>query len=143
MRVIIDTNILISAAVADGKPEKVINFIISHADYDWIVSQEILDEYREVLQRKKLKLHDTKKAEWLTLIENSTKLIEVNVNVNVNVDFTRDPKDAKFIGLARVTEADFLITGDRDFEEMIELEQTVIILVSLFYDLFIGEGEYE
>jgi hypothetical protein len=36
-----------------------------------------------------------------------------------------------------------LITGDRDFEEMIELEQTVIILVSLFYDLFTGEGEYE
>ncbi len=119
--------------------EKVINFIISHADYDWIVSQEILDEYREVLQRKKLKLRDTKKAEWLTLIKNSTKLIEVNVNV----DFTRDPKDAKFIGLARVTEADFLITGDRDFEEMIELKQTVIISVSLFYDLFIGEGEYE
>ncbi|MCA2694202.1 MULTISPECIES: putative toxin-antitoxin system toxin component, PIN family [unclassified Microcystis] len=139
MRVIIDTNILISAAVADGKPEKVINFIISHADYDWIVSQEILDEYREVLQRKKLKLRDTKKAEWLTLIENSTKLIEVNVNV----DFTRDPKDAKVIALARVSEADFLITGDRDFEEMIELEQTVIISVSLFYDLFIGEGEYE
>ncbi|CCI33677.1 putative toxin-antitoxin system toxin component, PIN family [Microcystis sp. T1-4] len=139
MRVIFDTNILISAAVADGKPEKVINFIISHADYDWIVSQEILDEYREVLQRKKLKLRDTKKAEWLTLIENSTKLIEVNVNV----DFTRDPKDAKFIALARVSEADFLITGDRDFEEMIELEQTVIISVSLFYDLFIGEGEYE
>ena len=141
MRVIIDTNILISAAVADGKPEKVINFIISHADYDWIVSQEILDEYREVLQRKKLKLRDTKKAEWLTLIENSTKLIEVNVNVNV--DFTRDPKDAKVIALARVSEADFLITGDRDFEEMIELEQTVIISVSLFYDLFTGEGEYE
>lgn len=116
-----------------------INFIISHADYDWIVSQEILDEYREVLQRKKLKLRDTKKAEWLTLIENSTKLIEVNVNV----DFTMDPKDAKFIALARVSEADFLITGDRDFEEMIELEQTVIILVSLFYDLFTGEGEYE
>lgn len=139
MRVIIDTNILIFVAVADGKPEKVINFIISHADYDWIVSQEILDEYREVLQRKKLKLPDTKKAEWLTLIENSTKLIEVNVNV----DFTRDPKDAKFIALARVSEADFLITGDRDFEEMIELEQTVIISVSLFYDLFIGEGEYE
>jgi len=139
MRVIIDTNILISAAVPDGKPEKVINFIISHADYDWIVSQEILDEYREVLQRKKLKLRDTKKAEWLTLIENSTKLIEVNVNV----DFTRDPKDAKVIALARVSEADFLITGDRDFEEMIELEQTVIISVSLFYDLFIGEGEYE
>lgn len=137
MRVIIDTNILVSAAVADGKPETVINFIISHTDYDWIVSEEILEEYKEVLQRKKLKLSETKKAEWLTLIENSTQLIEVNVTV----DFTRDSKDAKFIALARVSKADFLLTGDRDFEEMIELEKTVIISVSLFYDLFIGEGK--
>ncbi|WP_017303591.1 putative toxin-antitoxin system toxin component, PIN family [Spirulina subsalsa] len=132
MRVIIDTNILISAAVADGKPEKVINFIISHSDYDWLISAEILAEYNEVLQRKKLKLSDTKKSEWLDLVKNSTQLMEVNLTV----DFTRDPKDAKFIALARVTGADFLITGDRDFEEMIELEKTVIISVSLFYDLF-------
>ncbi|NEO52089.1 MAG: PIN domain-containing protein [Okeania sp. SIO3B5] len=51
MRVIIDTNILVSAAVADGKPETAINFIISSSNYEWIVSEEILAEYREVLNR--------------------------------------------------------------------------------------------
>ena len=34
MRVVIDTNILISAAVADAKLETVINFIISNDDYN-------------------------------------------------------------------------------------------------------------
>lgn len=39
MRIIIDTNILVSAvAVAHGKPEKAINFIISNFDYKWILS---------------------------------------------------------------------------------------------------------
>lgn len=41
MRIIIDTNILVSAAaaaVAHGKPEKAINFIISNFDYEWILS---------------------------------------------------------------------------------------------------------
>ena len=133
MRVIIDTNILVSAAVADGKPETVINFIISN--YDWIVSEEILEEYNEVLHRRKLKLSDTKRIQWLNLIRDSTKLIEVNLEV----DFQRDPKDAKFIALAMVSEADFLITGDKDFSEMRELPKTVIVLVSLFYDLFINE----
>ncbi|WP_293132558.1 PIN domain-containing protein [Okeania sp. SIO3I5] len=45
MRVIIDTNILVSAAVADGKPETAINFITSNSNYEWIVSEEILAEY--------------------------------------------------------------------------------------------------
>jgi putative PIN family toxin of toxin-antitoxin system len=139
MKVIVDTNILVSAVLKGRKPREILQFISEHSDIDWIVSQEILAEYREVLNRRKLKLTDEVKQEWLDKIETIPKVIEVNVTV----DFARDAKDAKFIGLARVTEADFLITGDRDFEEMIELEQTVIISVSLFYDLFIGEGEYE
>ena len=137
MRVIIDTNILVSAVLKGRKPRNIIQLISDHSDIDWIVSQEVLAEYKEVLNRRKLKLTDEVRQEWLEKIETIPKLI----NVNVTVDFTRDPKDSKFIALARVSEADFLITGDRDFEEMIELEKTVIISVSLFYDLFIGESE--
>ena len=77
MRIIIDTNILVSAAavaVAHGKPEKAINFIISNFDYEWILSQEILAEYNEVLSRRKLKLSDRKRTEWLNLIRDSTRL---------------------------------------------------------------------
>lgn len=139
MKVIVDTNILVSAVLKGRKPREIVQFISDHSDIDWIVSQEILAEYREVLNRRKLKLTDEVRREWLDKIETIPKVIEVNVTV----DFARDAKDAKCIALARVSEADFLITGDRDFEEMIELEQTVIISVSLFYDLFIGEGEYE
>ncbi|WP_365670305.1 putative toxin-antitoxin system toxin component, PIN family [Okeania sp. SIO3I5] len=73
--------------------------------------------------------------EWLNLIRDSTKLIEVNLMV----DFKRDPKDAKFIALAMASEADFLITGDKDFSEMRELPKTIIVSVSLFSDLFINE----
>ena len=39
MRIIIDTNILVSAvAVAHGKPEKAINFIISNFDYKCMIT---------------------------------------------------------------------------------------------------------
>jgi uncharacterized protein len=135
MKVIVDTNILVSAVLKGRKPREIIQFISDRSDIDWIVSQEVLTEYREVLNRQKLKLTDEIRQEWLNKIEIIPKLIEVKVTV----EFTRDPKDAKFIALARVSEADFLITGDRDFEEMRELEKTVIISVSLFYNLFIDE----
>ena len=71
----------------------------------------------------------------MNYIRDSTRLIEVNLIVN----FQRDIKDAKFIALAMVSKADFLITGDKDFSEMRELSKTVIVSVSLFYDLFINE----
>jgi putative PIN family toxin of toxin-antitoxin system len=137
MKVIVDTNILVSAFLKGRRSREIIQFICDNYDINWIISQELLAEYREVLNRRKLKLTDEVRQEWLAKIETIPKLIEVNVTV----DFTRDPKDAKFIALARVSEADFLITGDRDFNEMIELEKTVIISVSLFYDLFMGKSQ--
>lgn len=51
MKVVIDTNILVSAAIRDGIPETVIQFIVDHPEFEWIVSQEIMTEYTEVLQR--------------------------------------------------------------------------------------------
>ncbi len=135
MRIIVDTNVLISAVLKGRKPRAIIQLISDRYDMDWIVSQEILAEYREVLNRRKLKLTNEVRQEWLDKIETIPKLIEVNLIV----DFQRDPKDAKFIALAMASEADFLITGDKDFSEMIELEKTVIVSVSLFYYLFINE----
>ncbi len=133
MRVIIDTNILVSAAISGKKPEEVINFIIDSSDYEWIVSEEILAEYMEVLNRRKLKLSEEKRKRWLNVVNNSTTLI----NVSEVVNFPRDQKDAKFIACAIASQAEFLITGDRDFEEFKELENTFIISVSLFKELYI------
>ena len=139
MKIIIDTNILVSAAVADGKPEQVINSIIHHKGYDWIVSDEILEEYLEVLSRPKLKLSETKKLAWVNLIKSSTKL--KYIAGFDKIDFPRDPKDAKFLALAMATNADFLITGDKDFSEVQNLGGTMIISVSSFNDLLLGVEE--
>ncbi|MEG3908879.1 putative toxin-antitoxin system toxin component, PIN family [Microcoleus sp. w1-18aA5] len=128
MRVVIDTNILVSAAIAGRKPASVISWVINQPDYEWVVSEEILAEYQEVLSRRKLKLTDVQKERWLNLIQGSTKLIDVSIEI----DFPRDQKDAKFIACALSAHADFLITGDRDFTEVQSLENTLIISVSLF-----------
>ena len=48
MKVVIDTNVLVSAAWRDKSPEAVVIWIAFHDNWDWMVSQEILDEYRRV-----------------------------------------------------------------------------------------------
>ena len=142
MRVVIDTNILVSAAIAGRKPESIIVWIIAQPDYEWVISEEILAEYLEVLARRKLKLTDTQRSRWLSLIQTSTQLIDVSTKI----DFPRDQKDAKFLECAIAANADFLITGDRDFTEVQSLGNTLIISASLFAELIMknaGNGEYK
>lgn len=134
MKVIIDTNVLVSAIISNGKPEETINFIIENDEWEWIVSDAILREYAEVLNRQKLKLSDTVKQTWLNIVSEATTKIEVTVNVN----FPRDRKDEKFLACALIGKADFLITGDHDFEEMQALlPNTIIISTALFKQLVI------
>ena len=131
MRIIIDTNVLVSAALKGKKPAAVIQIVVDRPNFQWIVSLEILTEYKEVLNRRKLNLGEAIKREWLEIIDANTTLVEANLSV----DFPRDRKDAKFLACAIVVDADFLITGDRDFSEAQTLVNTTIISVSSFLDL--------
>jgi uncharacterized protein len=113
MKVIIDTNVLVSAALSGRNPEFVILFIVTNPEIEWVVSPEILQEYKEVLSRKKFKLTQEQLNRWDEIFNNATTLI----NPRLEIDFPRDPKDAKFLSCAIEANADFLITGDLDFTE--------------------------
>jgi uncharacterized protein len=131
MKVVIDTNVLVSAVLKGRVPKAVIQFIFDNPDWEWIVSFEIVAEYKEVLSRPKFKLTDEVRNSWFEIIDTFATLI----NVNVSIDFPRDTKDAKFLACAVASEADFLITGDSDFNQAQTLLNTTIISVSLFNKL--------
>jgi putative PIN family toxin of toxin-antitoxin system len=128
MKVVIDTNVLISAILKDRTPEAVILFVTEHDDVEWIVSPEIMAEYREVLSRPKFTLPPEMLAQWFELLERFT----VRSDVGLTIDFPRDQKDAKFLSCAIVSGADFFITGDRDFSQAHRLLTTKILSVTQF-----------
>ena len=130
-KIVIDTNVLISAILKGRVPRLVIQFIVDSPNYQWVASAEILAEYKEVLSRKKFKLPDKIKNQWLAIIDLATTLIDVKVEI----DFPRDRKDAKFLECAVAAKADFLIIGDADFTEAQSLIDTPIISVVLFKKL--------
>ncbi|QYX33645.1 putative toxin-antitoxin system toxin component, PIN family [Sphaerospermopsis torques-reginae] len=131
MKVIIDTNVLVSAVLKGREPRDVIQFVVDSPHCDWIVSEDILAEYQDVLSRKKFKLTDEVRKEWLEIIN----LVTTLVDVQVTVDFARDRKDEKFLACAVAAEADFLITGDSDFNQAQNLVNTTIVSVSTFKQL--------
>jgi putative PIN family toxin of toxin-antitoxin system len=137
MKVVVDTNVLISAAWRDKSPEAVIVWIIHQDDWEWVVSQEILEEYQEILRREKFNLSADLIRKWDTIVTNLTSLMDVNIAV----EFLRDQKDAKFLACALSADADYLITGDADFGEALKLTKTTIISVSMFKKMMIEEKE--
>ncbi|MBE2202061.1 MAG: putative toxin-antitoxin system toxin component, PIN family [Anaerolinea sp.] len=134
MNVIVDTNVLVSAVLRDRVPETVILHIVAQPDMVWVVSPEIMTEYKEVLARNRFGLPHDLLQRWYQLLDEMT----TSYTVQWAVDFPRDQKDAKFLACALVTEADFLITGDHDFAEAQKLVKTIILSVSQFKNLVIG-----
>jgi putative PIN family toxin of toxin-antitoxin system len=131
MRVVIDTNVVVSAILRDRLPETVLLFILARPDFEWVASPEILVEYREVLRRPKFALPDSILKQW----DERFRAAIAEWPIETSVPFPRDAKDAKFLACALAADADFLITGDRDFAESRKLGKTKILSVSQFDEL--------
>lgn len=56
MRVVVDTNVVVSAILRDRNPEKAILHLVENPDCEWLASEDILAEYREVMRRPRFGL---------------------------------------------------------------------------------------
>ncbi len=133
MRVVIDTNVLVSAILKDRAPEQIILFVAEHEEFEWIVSSDILAEYKAVIGRPKFKLSQEIIGKWLMVFDLMTNCIDVDIEI----DFPRDQKDAKFLACAIAGSANFFVTGDKDFSEAQRMLDTIIISVIDFERLVV------
>jgi putative PIN family toxin of toxin-antitoxin system len=131
MKVLIDTNILISALLRDGIPESVILWILAQPEWEWIASSVILQEYNGVLRREKFGFSAEFVQRWTDLFDETIQLFEPKEAL----DFPRDRKDAKFLECAQSANADILITGDKDFSEAQTLIKANILKPARFVQL--------
>jgi len=81
MNVLIDTNVLLSAALRDRLPERLVLFVASRDDFRWLVTAEILAEYTEVLGRPKFGLDQETLQRWAELLAMRTVTIDSPTNV--------------------------------------------------------------
>lgn len=135
MRVVVDTNVVVSAALKDRNPEAVLVHVVEQPQFEWVATQEILEEYLEVLARPRLALSDEVITRWREVFGRNVVLVEASTPLL----FARDRKDEKFLACALATAADYLITGDRDFGEASQLVDTRVVSVSQFKRLFLPE----
>jgi len=109
-KVVIDANVIISAAFGGSPLEVVVRAIEEHEVY---LSQPIAQEIQGVISKLSKKLS----GEQITFIqEKMEQIVDMakHVTVSTHVVLSRDAKDDHYLSLCKEVEADFLISGDKD-----------------------------
>lgn len=116
MKILIDTNILISAALNNqGTPYKAYIKAVTSPNQAVITDQNI-DELKRIFNRKfpnKIYLLD----EFLSRIMSCVEIIETPITDIPEETKIRDVKDRPILRAAMANDIDILITGDKDFLE--------------------------
>lgn len=115
-QVLIDTNILISAALSNaGTPYQAYMKAVTFP-YRGVICDQNIDELRKVFNRKfptKLQMLDS----FLAIALTSLHLIETPVDKTELEIAIRDVKDRPILRAAIKADVDILLTGDKDFLE--------------------------
>jgi putative PIN family toxin of toxin-antitoxin system len=126
MKILIDTNILISALLfPKSKPAKTLIYTSTY--HEMILCDQNLTELREVLNRKAP--HVLPDAEVL-LAELSYELIPAAYHAEKLI---RDAKDQPILNAAIVADVDIILTGDKDFLSL-DIEHPKCLTVAQFLE---------
>ena len=109
MKVVVDTNVLISAVYSpNGNPSKILQLIFSDDKMLLFYNQKILDEYKRVLSYKKFKFSIEKQKVAIENIKDYGDIIEPKPS-KINMP---DESDRIFYDTAKESGA-ILITGNK------------------------------
>lgn len=133
IKVLIDTNIMISAALSDkGTPYAAYMKAVTYP-YKGVICDQNIDELRKVFNRKfpsKVYLLDSFLAIALTVLQ----LIETPVDEFEQEKSIRDVKDRPILRAAINAGVDILLTGDKDFLEA-DIEKPKTMTAAEFLNL--------
>ena len=133
IKVVIDTNVFVSAILFDGELDKLIN-LWKRKKFTFLLSKEILEEYIKVLSYKKFELSDKiiKRIIYEELLP-YTKNIKVKKRINI---IKKDPSDNIFLECALEGRANYIISGDKHLLQLKQYKSIKIISFSEFIKLF-------
>ena len=109
LRLVIDTNVVISAALKPDGLQRTTLLLAITKPARFYVSRPILEEYADVLSRPELGIRKGSRQQLLQLIRNNSHIVTPSRRLEV----ASDPDDNVFLECADAARADYLITGNQ------------------------------
>ena len=126
MRVVLDANVLISAAISEGPSHRIMQGWLRDQTFELVICERLLGEVRSVLtERPRLRT-------WISLEAAEMYVTTLATVADVQPDpapgpaLTRDPDDDYLIYLARAHKAAVIVSGDADLLQWDEQDPPVV-----------------
>lgn len=132
MKIVIDTNVVISGIFFGGFPRKILEAVVNNK-VDAYANTKIIKEYSDIVKEmivdKGGKLDEniiSPFIEKLNLVKPVSK-----------IKISRDKDDDKFIECAIDSKALYIVSGDKDLLDIVEFQNISIITAKNFYNLYL------
>jgi len=132
MRIVIDTNILISAAFYAGFVKKFLDDL-GAKNFTICGNSEIVEEYYSTKDKMISKKLGNFNAKIFDDFVNKVKNFEIKSDLKV----CRDKKDDKFINCAIDAKAIYIVSGDKDLLTLKNFAEIEIVTAKDFYEKFL------
>ena len=133
--IIVDTNILVSSILGKSYPHRIVYDLILTEKVHHLISDEIFREFEDTLSHKKFEKIQSFKDEALDLLS-EIKTISIVKNPTFKLAVLQDIDDNKFLELALLCRADFLITGNSRHFTYGLFESTEIISPEKYWNTY-------
>ena len=114
MKVVLDTNVLISATLVQGGNEDRLLHAWRRGAFKLVLSPPTLEEILHALSYPKIRQARWLRDEEVSLLVESLAEESLVVPGNITVNVCRDPEDDKFLSAALEGGAKYIVTGDKD-----------------------------
>lgn len=138
-RVVLDTNVYISALLRGRKPEIVIRLSSApYKRYDLFTSPAILAELDRILNEKfhwrpeDRNLHTSRISKWADVVKPTKRITAIPAE--------RDDSDNRILECADKAKADYIVSGDSDLLDLKEYEGIKIITPAQFLNILEKAG---
>jgi len=126
LRVVLDTNVLVSVLIMLGKPRELLS-IVARREATLVLSREILNEFMKVVKRRKFTGY-VAEEQIERFVENIERIAEF-IEPESHLEVVDDPKDDIVINTAIDGRADLIISGDHHLLSLKEFRGIKIVSV--------------
>jgi len=130
LRVVFDTNVLVSAIGFGGKPWDclVLAFV---GDVEMVTAEAAIEEFERVLGYDRLPFTETEREQYPALIREEATVVDPTQSVQVIDD---DPDDDLFLEIALEAEAEYIVSGDPHLTDLGAFRDIEIVSPSEFLE---------
>ncbi len=132
MKVVLDTNVFISAILTRGNPRKILEFARKDTSLTLFISEFILWEIERILKRK-IGMEDFQILTILDSIRDIAVFVSPNIVLSV---IERDDSDNRILECAIEAKAEYIVSGDDHLLLLKEYNGIKILTPSQFINIF-------